>query len=76
MIIEIYTDGGSRGNPGPSALGAVLYDISNKRRKVAELSEYLGITTNNQAEYTAIIRALEKAQKFGADEVKCFLGIQ
>ena len=73
MIIEIYTDGGSRGNPGPSALGAVLYDISNKRKKVAELSEYLGITTNNQAEYTAIIRALEKAQKFGADEVQCFL---
>ena len=73
MKIQIYTDGGSRGNPGPAALGAVLYDVTGEKKIVAELSEYLGETTNNQAEYTAIIRALEKAQELGADEVDCYL---
>ena len=74
--IEIYTDGGSRGNPGPSALGAVLYDVTSGKKRVAELSEYLGETTNNQAEYTAIIRALERALELGATEVDCYLDSQ
>ena len=52
--ITIYTDGGSRGNPGLSALGVV---ISNQDKILAELSETLGITTNNVAEYTAVLRA-------------------
>lgn len=73
--IQIYTDGGSRGNPGPAALGAVLYEISEdgEKKLVASLSEYLGVTTNNQAEYMAIIRALEKASSFDATEVECLL---
>ena len=71
---EIYTDGGSRGNPGPAALGAVLYELTDgEKKRVVELSEYLGKTTNNQAEYMAIIRALEKAQELQATEVDCFL---
>lgn len=76
MKIELFTDGGSRGNPGPAALGAVLYDVTHEKKIVAELSEYLGKTTNNQAEYMAIIRALEKAQELGAEEVDCFLDSQ
>ena len=67
----IYTDGGSRGNPGKSGIGAVLKDEDKKN--IAEISEYLGIATNNQAEYTAVIRALEKAQKLGAQNLKFYL---
>ena len=52
--IVIYTDGGSRGNPGPSAIGAVIGD--------KEYSEYIGNATNNEAEYKAVIFALKKAK--------------
>ncbi len=54
--LVINTDGGSRGNPGPSAVGI---SMSVNEEKVAELSEYIGVTTNNVAEYTAVIKALE-----------------
>ncbi|HVT00787.1 MAG TPA: ribonuclease HI family protein [Patescibacteria group bacterium] len=53
----IYTDGGSRGNPGPSAYGFVIYDGNEKL--LIEKGETLGIQTNNYAEYTAIISALK-----------------
>lgn len=54
-IISVYTDGGSRGNPGKGATGVVIYqDI----KVVGELSKYLGIVTNNEAEYEAVIEAL------------------
>ncbi|MFC1911966.1 ribonuclease HI family protein [Chloroflexota bacterium] len=62
--IIIFTDGASRGNPGPSAIGAVLRDEQNK--PVARISQCIGIATNNQAEYRAIIAALEEALKLGA----------
>ncbi|MDE2078905.1 MAG: ribonuclease HI family protein [Patescibacteria group bacterium] len=62
--ITIYTDGGARGNPGPAGSGAVVYDGDTK---VAEISEYLGIRTNNFAEYTALVLALERCVAlFGA----------
>jgi ribonuclease HI len=64
--IIIYTDGGARGNPGPSGSGAVIYD---GERKVAEISEYLGIQTNNFAEYEALILALEKTKELFGDPV-------
>jgi len=67
----IYTDGGARGNPGPAGIGAVLYD--ENRRVVAEVSEYLGVATNNQAEYRALIAALKKAQSFKAEELDFYL---
>ena len=54
--LVINTDGGSRGNPGPSAVGI---SMSVNEEKVTELSEYIGVTTNNVAEYTAVIKALE-----------------
>lgn len=63
----IYTDGGARGNPGPAGAGAVLYDASGK--EVATVSKYLGETTNNVAEYTAVVLALELAAKRGAKVV-------
>lgn len=64
----MYADGGSRGNPGPSASGYVLYQADDRGhpvKKVFEEGVYLGITTNNQAEYTAIILALRKAHELG-----------
>lgn len=67
----IFTDGGARGNPGPAGVGAVLKN--EKGETVAEISEYIGETTNNQAEYRAVIAAMEKAKKLGANELHFFL---
>ena len=58
-----YTDGGARGNPGPSGYGVVLKDETG--RKVAALSEYLGHQTNNFAEYQGLIAALEYTLEHG-----------
>ena len=55
--MTIFTDGGARGNPGPAAVGAVMYDAENN--ELGSLSEYIGEATNNVAEYKAIVRALE-----------------
>ena len=71
--VRTYTDGGARGNPGPAGAGAVVLalDADGKDGKVlAEVSKYLGETTNNQAEYTAIVLALQKARELGAEEVE------
>ncbi len=67
----IYTDGGSRGNPGPSGIGAVIKNEEGEL--LAEISEYIGVTTNNQAEYKALVAAIEKANGFEVDEVDFFL---
>ncbi len=69
--VVIYCDGGSRGNPGPSAIGAVVLDPStDPPRLLAEVSERIGITTNNVAEYRALIAGLEAAAEFGARRVR------
>lgn len=65
--VKIYADGGSRGNPGPSASGFVILDMDDT--VLVEQGVYLGITTNNQAEYTALKLALEACQKLGVLEV-------
>lgn len=58
----IHLDGASRGNPGPAAIGIV---ISNEKGKViSEIKEYIGKSTNNVAEYRALIRALEETKKY------------
>jgi ribonuclease HI len=67
----IYTDGGARGNPGPAGIGAAIYDQAH--RPIGEISEYLGVATNNQAEYRALIAALRKASELGAVELECYL---
>ncbi|HSE28984.1 MAG TPA: reverse transcriptase-like protein [Candidatus Saccharimonadales bacterium] len=64
----IYADGGSRGNPGPSASGFVILDSSEKL--IFEGGKYLGITTNNQAEYNAVRFALDKARELGGREIE------
>ncbi|HSV94836.1 MAG TPA: ribonuclease HI family protein [Spirochaetia bacterium] len=55
-LLEINTDGGSRGNPGPAGIG--VYAVS-EGKEIFTLSETIGETTNNVAEYTAVIRSLE-----------------
>jgi ribonuclease HI len=61
-------DGGARGNPGPAGFGVYLKDQSGK--KVAELSEYLGHQTNNYAEYSGLVAALEYALEHGHKALK------
>jgi ribonuclease HI len=69
--ILIYCDGGSRGNPGPSAIGAVVLDPStDPPRRLASVSERIGVTTNNVAEYRALIAGLDAAAPFGARRVR------
>ncbi|NCO00015.1 ribonuclease HI family protein [Candidatus Falkowbacteria bacterium] len=67
----IYTDGGARGNPGPAGIGVVIYD--ENRKMVAEVSEFLGVATNNQAEYKAVIAAFKKAIELGGEELEFYL---
>jgi ribonuclease HI/pterin-4a-carbinolamine dehydratase len=67
----LYADGGSRGNPGPSASGYVL--MNEEEQVLQQSGEYLGITTNNQAEYHAVRLGLEKAKALGAKEVDVYL---
>jgi len=59
MEINIYTDGGSRGNPGPAALGVYIEDST--KGPLAKIGKKLGVTTNNIAEYSAILEGLEWA---------------
>jgi ribonuclease HI len=67
----IYTDGGSRGNPGPSAIGVIVCD--GEGRVLVRHSEYIGEATNNRAEYTALVRALELASRLTVERISCFL---
>jgi ribonuclease HI len=70
-VLEVFTDGGSRGNPGPSASG---YVIRTTDEIILERGgEYLGITTNNQAEYQAVKLALEEAAKYQPKQIRYFV---
>lgn len=69
--VKLYADGGSRGNPGPSATGYVILDKED--HILHQSGEYLGITTNNQAEYLALKLGLEKALSSGSIEVDVYL---
>ena len=64
-IVSIFSDGASRGNPGPAAVGVVLY--SSRGNRLAEVSRYIGTATNNVAEYLGVIYGLQEA---------CFLGVR
>lgn len=61
MVLNIYTDGGSRGNPGISGYGLVIYE--DKQKILYQESKFLGVKTNNEAEYSGIIAALEWVKK-------------
>ncbi len=71
-LLEINTDGGSRGNPGPAGIG--VYAVSNGK-KVFTISETIGETTNNVAEYTAVIRSLKflREKKIITEKLKYIL---
>ena len=68
MKLIINTDGLSKNNPGPAAIGAILKDTRGK--VVATVSKAIGVATNNEAEYRAIVAALEKALKLGAEQIE------
>jgi len=67
-ILIAHIDGGARGNPGPSGYGVYLQDGQGKR--VAELSEFLGVQTNNFAEYSGLMAALEYAHQHGFKQLR------
>ncbi|HEX5744229.1 MAG TPA: 4a-hydroxytetrahydrobiopterin dehydratase [Candidatus Saccharimonadales bacterium] len=69
--VKVFTDGGSRGNPGPSASGYVIMDMEDN--VLSEEGVYLGVTTNNVAEYTALKLALEECRKLGVKEIQAYL---
>ncbi|PLX25579.1 ribonuclease H [Candidatus Parcubacteria bacterium] len=70
MSYKLFTDGGARGNPGPAAIGAVLYQND---QEIATVSEYIGEATNNQAEYRAILAGVELALEKEVKDLECFL---
>jgi ribonuclease HI len=65
--LTVYVDGASRGNPGPAAIGVVIKD--EKGITTLKMSSSIGRATNNQAEYTALIMALQEAKRVGAEHV-------
>jgi ribonuclease HI len=67
----MYSDGAARGNPGVGGIGVVLLDADGAT--VTEISDYIGHVTNNVAEYKALIRGLEEAEKLGATEIKAYV---
>ncbi len=68
--LEIYTDGGARGNPGPAGIGVVIWEGNSL---VGTYCKYIGEATNNQAEYQAVVLALEQAKRIGAKELDIYM---
>lgn len=72
MNLKIFCDGGARGNPGPAAWAFIVYD--EKSQVLAQKNEKMGVATNNVAEYTAVIKALEwlkeRRSRSGQEETK------
>ena len=69
--LKVYSDGGARGNPGPAAIGVLVCD--EKGSALREHGETIGETTNNVAEYTAVLVGLDLAKTFGAREVDYYV---
>jgi len=68
---KLYSDGGSRGNPGPSATGYVIYDEDGQ--VIKQEGAYIGLTTNNQAEYLALKAGLLMAKELGVQELRVYM---
>lgn len=64
----VYSDGASRGNPGPASFGAVVIDPQGN--EVEQISQAIGVTTNNVAEYSGLLAGLESALEHGAQRVE------
>jgi ribonuclease HI len=69
--LKVFADGGSRGNPGPSASGYVIMDI--EENVLVDNGVYLGITTNNQAEYMALKLVLEECKRLGGKRIEVYM---
>ena len=68
--LVLHVDGGARGNPGPAAIGVVISRPDGQL--VEEVAETIGVTTNNVAEYQALLRGLERASALGAQDIRIF----
>ena len=74
MKARLHTDGGARGNPGPAGIGAVLFDENDN--VIGELAKGIGATTNNVAEYKALIEGLELALAKGVTDIRVCMDSQ
>jgi ribonuclease HI len=70
---RIYCDGASSGNPGHAGTGIIIRILKGRVPKVHKISEYIGIATNNVAEYSALIRGLEEARSLGLKNIEVLL---
>ena len=70
-MIQVYIDGASRGNPGLAGIGIVIVQPKLHKR-IMQYREFIGIATNNQAEYKALIKALELLKALGISRAKIF----
>jgi ribonuclease HI len=70
MRVEVFTDGASRGNPGHAGIGVVIFKDGEN---ILQIKDYIGETTNNVAEYTALKRALVECKSIGAREIKVYM---
>jgi ribonuclease HI len=66
--VVVYVDGGARGNPGPAGIGAVVTDPEGN--ELDRANDYIGVATNNVAEYRALLLGLERARALGARQVE------
>lgn len=66
-----FTDGASRGNPGHAGIGVLIFNDAGD--KILQDCRYIGITTNNEAEYRALLLALDRAYEITQDTVECYL---
>lgn len=71
MKVNMFTDGGARGNPGPAAIGVVIK--SDKHKIIHKVGKYIGTTTNNNAEYAALIEGLTFLKELKYSQVNCYL---
>jgi len=71
MEVTMFTDGGARGNPGPAAIGVVIKN--HKGDVIQRTGKYIGESTNNDAEYKALLDGVTSLKEMGATKVKCFL---
>jgi ribonuclease HI len=74
MTYKLFTDGGSRGNPGPGGIGVVLEN--DKGEVIYELAKYIGKCTNNEAEYLALIAGLKIAEQKKVKNLEAFIDSQ
>ena len=71
MKLFIHTDGGARGNPGPGAIGVAI--LNDQKKLIKEIGKFIGRSTNNEAEYKAVVEGLKTCKEMGGKELKFFI---